>query len=188
MNPGGHAYPAGHRPLQSAVAAAGAPQRPPGHGAVQADVVSPSALPNTPAGQSVQMPAVEYRPGEHCAGRGLTDPGAQSYPASHTPVHWDDVAPGSRPYRPAGRQQAWVASVDAEWESWVGHGWRAHGRLEATSQRHVPAMQGPLQSAYDVPVTSAKRPRGQRSHSAARVLLEVLPVGHLHVTVPNRPC
>ncbi len=57
VEPAGQAYPAVHSPLQvSADAATAAPNRPAGHGAVQAAEASPLVFPNTPTGQLLHTP------------------------------------------------------------------------------------------------------------------------------------
>lgn len=114
----------------------------------------PKELPNTPAGQSTHSPEVEKRPGGHRAGREVTDPGAQSYPASQGPTHCGEEAPGVLPNRPA--------------------------------------LQGPAQSAADVPSTPVYLPGGHSSQTAARVLFDECPTGHgIGAWVPSgqkNPC
>ncbi len=79
-----------------------APKVPAGHCPLQAAVASPCTAPKRPAAQSVHAaaPAKEYLPDVQMAELEKRDPGGQKYPESHAPTHWLVVWAPVSPYRP----------------------------------------------------------------------------------------
>ena len=84
VDPATHAYPAGHGPLQFAVAL-------------------PLTLPYRPAlhAEHTLAPVTLYCPGLHNIAVAFVDPAGHAYPAAHGPLQLLLVDPVTSPYRPA---------------------------------------------------------------------------------------
>jgi hypothetical protein len=85
-DPGGHAYPALHWPLQAA------------------DVVMPDTVLKVPPGHSEQLPTPPPLnvPGPHRTAVALVEPAGHAYPGEHAPLHAALVRPKAPPKVPPG--------------------------------------------------------------------------------------
>ena len=114
--PAPHAYPAGHTPLQLAVVIPDTlPYVPALHGPLQLKFVRPGVAPYSPALQFVHddAPATEYCPAGHIVAVDDTEPAGHAYPATHGPLHADDVNPDAAPYRPESHSPLHVGKLNA---------------------------------------------------------------------------
>ena len=85
------------------------------HGPLQLLLIKPGVAPYSPALQFVHVdaPATEYCPAGHIAAVGDTEPAGHAYPATHGPLHADDVKPVAAPYRPASQGPLHVGELNA---------------------------------------------------------------------------
>jgi hypothetical protein len=197
VEPAGHAYPAVQLPEHDGVHRPDtAPNVPPGHRPLQADVARPDTAPKSPALQFVHVPAPAklYVPAAHIAAVGELLPATHTYPALHCPLQLAVDSPSDAPYTPAGHtvhspdpdtlyvprpQMLAVPFVDP-----AGHAYPAlqlplHATLVSPAEApNLPAGHGPEQADTVSPGVAPYSPAAQSTHTAAPPVLN-FPAGHM---------
>jgi hypothetical protein len=172
--PPGHAYPALHGPVQSAVVSPPLdPYRPGLHTPLQPLDTSPDVAPYLPALQLLHDPAPVrlYVPEEHTDAVLDVDPAAHAYPALHSPEHAADVRPSDDPKVPAGHS-VHTPAPDTLYRP-ATH-WAAVALVDPAGHAY-PAVHIPLQADEIRPDVAPNVPAGHRPEHAAVISPEALP-------------
>ena len=187
--PAGHAYPAVQLPEHDGVHRPDtAPNVPPGHRPVQADIASPVLAPYVPALQFVHVPAPAklYLPTGHMTAVELVLPDGQAYPAVQLPEQAAVGRPAVAPYSPAAHA---VHVPDPDKLKAPGGHCSAVELVEPAGHAY-PAVQFPSHDAFVSPREAPKLPAGQAAEHAGEVNAEALPKapgGHSeHALAPDK--
>jgi hypothetical protein len=156
---------------------------------LQLDTAIAAVDPYRPAAQSTHTlaPLSEYLPAGHAKAVAFVDPAAQMYPALQLPVHPGNDRPDVDPYNPAAHGAVHDAAPILAVAPYSPAAQFVHtpapareylpaGQLTAVARTDAaghayPAMQGPLHTALDIPLTSPYLPGAHGVHADAPPVL-----------------